>query len=61
MVVLRINKKGFLLIDACIALIIISTLTVLTLMLCKTRKENKKIEQEVLLEMEANYENILLK
>lgn len=61
MVVLRINKKGFLLIDACIALIIISILTVLTLMLCKTRKENKKIEQEILLEMEASYENILLK
>ncbi len=54
-----INKKGFLFIDACIALMIISILTVITLMLCKTRKENERIEQDILLEMEANYENIL--
>lgn len=54
-----INKKGFLFIDACITLIIISILTVITLMLCKTRKENERIEQDILLEMEANYENIL--
>ncbi len=60
MVVLRTNKKGFLFIDACIALIIISILTVLTLMICKTRKANQQIKEDILLEMEASYETILL-
>lgn len=60
MVDLYKNKKGFLLVDACIALILISILTLLTLMICKTRNENKLVEQEIILEMEATYEAILL-
>lgn len=54
------NNNGFLLADACIALIIISMLTLLTVMICKTKNTNQQLEQEIILEMEATYEAILL-
>lgn len=60
MVDLSLNNKGFLLLDTCIAIIILVLLTNITLMVVNSRYQNDNIEENLNIEMEATYEAILL-
>ena len=60
MVDLSLNNKGFLLLDTCIAIIILVLLTNITLMVVNCRYQNDNIEENLNIEMEATYEAILL-
>ena len=60
MVDLSLNNKGFLLLDTCIAIIILVLLTNITLMVVNSRYQNDNIEGNLNIEMEATYEAILL-
>lgn len=60
MVDLSLNNKGFLLLDTCIAIIILVLLSNITLMMVTCRYHNNKIETDLNIEMEAAYEAILL-
>ena len=60
MVDLSLNNKGFLLLDTCIAIIILVLLTNITLMVVNCRYQNDNIEGNLNVEMEATYEAILL-
>ena len=60
MVDLSLNNKGFLLLDTCIAIIILILLTNITLMVINCRYQNNNIEENLNIEMEVTYETILL-
>ncbi len=59
MVDLYLNRKGFLLIDACLSIMILSILTTITLSLVKITYETNSIRNEFEIESESFYEETL--
>ena len=54
-----LNRKGFLLIDACLSIMILSILTTITLSLVKITYETNSIRNEFEIESESFYEETL--